>query len=667
MRINVLDIKGFGKLKNKKITPDKGFNIIFEPNESGKSTLQAFIKAMLFGLKGGRRAKDGSLPPVKHYKPWSAEQYAGVMEYSLDNGQSFRVGRNFEKGTANIYDAGANNLTTVFAQDKETGPRFAEEHLGLDETTFERSAFIRQLQCPIDDDGRKSLVEKLSNLNTAGSEELSLTKALNALDTALLEKVGTGRTTVRPLDRTNARLVELERQKEQLIALKDQFLDTFRALHDKKELHKKLSLKLETVLKIKDAGLRVRLDELLKESATLSEKSLENKDEIRHVVKALEAISHFERVDDKEAQEAALLLHDIQELETAIAGLQSEITILRNKLEAAKAKLETEEAYKAKTASIDESLKGYAKQDEAKAGTTLQRGQARPHKSLIPSIVGIVLALACFVLFLITSSTTFMIVGFGLTLATAVSLVLAFKPRQQESAKPTSTKNSVQLALEEAGFTSMEDFLDYKESQQKTRNAKESLEQQLREKESQLDTQEGKLNTMGGRLEEILSKAGTQPVDRSRAERVEALLNGRKELGCLRERKAGLEADNRLLSEKEGLVLREASALLGAKLDLPDHLREAISSRGLAAIPSDYEALKNGSTMTDEAIDTLKAQIKQCELEITALETRIENAPSEEELIKVTEEITSLSEKREGLQRAGESLALASTCLLYTS
>ena len=61
MKIKLLDIKGFGKLNKVKIAPKEGFNIIFETNESGKSTLQAFIRAMLYGQRGGRKSKEGSL------------------------------------------------------------------------------------------------------------------------------------------------------------------------------------------------------------------------------------------------------------------------------------------------------------------------------------------------------------------------------------------------------------------------------------------------------------------------------------------------------------------------------------------------------------------------------------------------------------------------------
>ena len=73
---------------------------------------------------------------------------------------------------------------------------FAEEHLGIDEAAFERTAFIGQLQSVIDNEGR-NLINKLSNLNATGSEEISLTEALKTLDSTLLERVGTKTSTTR--------------------------------------------------------------------------------------------------------------------------------------------------------------------------------------------------------------------------------------------------------------------------------------------------------------------------------------------------------------------------------------------------------------------------------------------------------------------------------------
>jgi len=45
MRIDKLDIRGFGKIHNLIIEFSKGFNLVYGENEAGKTTVQWFIPA----------------------------------------------------------------------------------------------------------------------------------------------------------------------------------------------------------------------------------------------------------------------------------------------------------------------------------------------------------------------------------------------------------------------------------------------------------------------------------------------------------------------------------------------------------------------------------------------------------------------------------------------
>ena len=47
MKIKELRLKNFGKFTNKEIHFSDGMNVIYGENESGKSTLYTFIRAML--------------------------------------------------------------------------------------------------------------------------------------------------------------------------------------------------------------------------------------------------------------------------------------------------------------------------------------------------------------------------------------------------------------------------------------------------------------------------------------------------------------------------------------------------------------------------------------------------------------------------------------------
>ena len=49
MKLRELKLKNFGKFHDKSIQLQDGINVICGENESGKTTMHTFIKAMLFG------------------------------------------------------------------------------------------------------------------------------------------------------------------------------------------------------------------------------------------------------------------------------------------------------------------------------------------------------------------------------------------------------------------------------------------------------------------------------------------------------------------------------------------------------------------------------------------------------------------------------------------
>ena len=59
----------FGMLDNRTLELEPGLNIICAPNESGKSTWCAFIRAMLYGVSSSQREKNGVKPDKLRYAP----------------------------------------------------------------------------------------------------------------------------------------------------------------------------------------------------------------------------------------------------------------------------------------------------------------------------------------------------------------------------------------------------------------------------------------------------------------------------------------------------------------------------------------------------------------------------------------------------------------------
>ena len=60
MIIKELKIDSFGGVENKHIPLSRGLNLVYGENEAGKSTIEEFIKVMLYGFpqKSGRHRPD---------------------------------------------------------------------------------------------------------------------------------------------------------------------------------------------------------------------------------------------------------------------------------------------------------------------------------------------------------------------------------------------------------------------------------------------------------------------------------------------------------------------------------------------------------------------------------------------------------------------------------
>jgi DNA repair exonuclease SbcCD ATPase subunit len=216
MRIDRLEVKGFGKLTGRTVYLKKGLNIIYGRNEAGKSTLQWFIKGMLYGLKGSSQPRTGSMQPRKRFLPWGGGQYCGALVYTLDDGSICRVERNFEKDTVKLFDSHFNDITDLFDKNRDKQPAFAEKQLGLDEAVFEKTVFIKQLEVRLSDDSAAALAGRLANAGDTGFEDISFSRAEKALMEALKNNIGTERTTTQPLDRLEARLRQLDAERARL-------------------------------------------------------------------------------------------------------------------------------------------------------------------------------------------------------------------------------------------------------------------------------------------------------------------------------------------------------------------------------------------------------------------------------------------------------------------
>ncbi len=70
LKIKSVKIRGFGKFHNYQATFTDGVNIVFGPNESGKTTLYRFMVSALGGLTEDE---------LSRYKPWDFDEFGGSL------------------------------------------------------------------------------------------------------------------------------------------------------------------------------------------------------------------------------------------------------------------------------------------------------------------------------------------------------------------------------------------------------------------------------------------------------------------------------------------------------------------------------------------------------------------------------------------------------------
>lgn len=143
MRLLRCHIDQFGKLSNLDIEFEANIHVIHEQNAWGKSTLAAFIKAMLYGLEN--RKEPGTFEKErKRYRPWQGGAFGGQLEIET-GGRHYRICRTFgqtEKSDEfHLFDCATNLESTDFSE------KIGEELFELDAISFKRSIYIAQNDC----------------------------------------------------------------------------------------------------------------------------------------------------------------------------------------------------------------------------------------------------------------------------------------------------------------------------------------------------------------------------------------------------------------------------------------------------------------------------------------------------------------------------------------
>ena len=214
MKINKIKINGFGKISQKEIELDDNINIISGNNEAGKSSLLKFISCMFYGASKNKNGKE--ISDFDKYKPWHTEEFSGKIQYTLDDGKQYEVYRDFKKKNPVIYDNNQQDISKDFEIDKSRGIEFFTEQTGIDEETFFNTAISEQEGTRLSKNGQNGIIQKLSNMASTGDDNISYKKSFDRLSKMQIEKVGTERSSQRPLNIITNKINELNVKRKAL-------------------------------------------------------------------------------------------------------------------------------------------------------------------------------------------------------------------------------------------------------------------------------------------------------------------------------------------------------------------------------------------------------------------------------------------------------------------
>ena len=270
MKINNLKINSYGKLKDKEINLKNGINLVYGPNEAGKSTLIKFIINSFYGISKNKKGKE--ISDFDKYKPWQGEEFSGKVEYELDDNSKYEIYRDFSKKNPKIFNESMEDISKEFNIDKNRGNEFFYEQTKIDEDLFLSTLAINQNEVKLEDQSQNFLVQKIANLAQTGDDNTSFKRVIDRLNRRQLDEVGTERSREKPINVISRNIQNLETEKQELEKYKN-----FKYEYEEKEN----SLE-EEILKLEKENNFLREVKDLNEKENIEKEKIKIKENIKN-------------------------------------------------------------------------------------------------------------------------------------------------------------------------------------------------------------------------------------------------------------------------------------------------------------------------------------------------------------------------------------------------
>ena len=333
MKLSGIEIQAFGCLSDfaEEIAP--GLHIFHGPNESGKSTLQQAILALLYGFYEGDRAKAAENAARQRFIPWKHPRYTARLEYELRDGHGYRVTRDFadDDNPTTVSDIVTGRpVTDEFGRGRHGNVPFMRKQLGMTRRVFESCAFVSQGELlQITGEGRvtpQEMGDAIISLADTARRDVSAQKAIERLSDVLKKQVGGPAARATPLPVARNGLVAAKRELEEIERVRQEVAADAENLERTKEQARTLE---ESVARNRYLLCMTELGELegrKNRLARLDEQS-------QHCQGQLESASGFADFPANERDELVRAWDSLRELRERLVSEQPETEKQRRRLD----------------------------------------------------------------------------------------------------------------------------------------------------------------------------------------------------------------------------------------------------------------------------------------------------------------------------------------------
>lgn len=211
--MHILEMQAaYGRLRGDSLRLEPGLNLIYAPNESGKSTWCSFIRTMLYGLP---TRQSGPLADKNRFAPWTGEAMQGRMDLETD-GRRWTVLRDTRRTNAPMQDFSCTYTGTAQPVPEVNGQNLGETLLGVPREVFQRSAFIGQSGLAVSQD--PELERRIAALLSTGQEDVSYSESYDRLKKQLNRRRHNKTGLIPQLEQEQARLDDALRRQTELSA-----------------------------------------------------------------------------------------------------------------------------------------------------------------------------------------------------------------------------------------------------------------------------------------------------------------------------------------------------------------------------------------------------------------------------------------------------------------